>query len=415
MGGPGPRNRTGTVPVLDGLRVISALVVLFHHTGTLDEDLWDPKALRRETRALQAHNLGSDGLFPHLIGVGPGRVAVEVFLLIAGFVAAHGLFHRIGVECNDVDSFAQRIGHAVYKTQGSLMKRFWRLALPLIPVQLLHFVLWGERLAYGPYLSFPSEEVVYKSYEVGIAGIWSSALSGSLWIMEPLFFAPFVALAMQVTVVGRAPRTRGLWYLMCCLYFSGNFQEPTISPYISVSIGVALADLYNHVHEQEIWLKLRVFLLVVSLIFVGITWYPGSSYGAPYSRIATASGIVFWSLYAPKIFQLPLDNCIMKFCSKFAYQLYIWHLLIMCIFSVNVQPTSSKFALYVGGFAACFATSVVAYYLFEYPSNRFGVWFSKVVLGDKEGSTKPEKVIAGQDEEKACSYVSDPVRVAVGA
>lgn len=149
MGEPGPRKRTGSVPVLDGLRVISVLVVLFHHTGTLDEDLWDPKALRlhRDTRVLQAaHNLGSDGLFPHFIGVGPGRVAVEVFLLIAGFVAAHGLFHRIGVEW-DVETFAQRLGHAVYKTQGSLMKRFWRLALPLIPVQVITALCTLERKA----------------------------------------------------------------------------------------------------------------------------------------------------------------------------------------------------------------------------------------------------------------------------
>ena len=50
-----------------------------------------------------------------------------------------------------------------------------------------------------------------------------------------------------------------------------------------------------------------------------------------------------------------------------------------------------------GGFVACFATSVVAYYLFEDPSNLFGVWFSKVVLGDKDRTTKPyEQVIAVQ-------------------
>ena len=119
-----------------------------------------------------------------LTGTGPGKVSVQIFLVLAGFVAAHGAFVRI-VESkqaeasgpsaapreNDVEILFKRYNE-------SLLKRFWRLGLPLIPVQLIGVILWANELTYGPYFSVVAEEKVREAFSVGIPAIWSPVLSG---------------------------------------------------------------------------------------------------------------------------------------------------------------------------------------------------------------------------------------------
>merc|ERR1712166_576023 len=46
-------NNESSVGVLNGLRLLSAVVVVFHHIGALDNSLWDQEALQKNQRRVR--------------------------------------------------------------------------------------------------------------------------------------------------------------------------------------------------------------------------------------------------------------------------------------------------------------------------------------------------------------------------
>mmetsp|Transcript_29311 Transcript_29311/g.47056 ORF Transcript_29311/g.47056 Transcript_29311/m.47056 type:complete len:445 (-) Transcript_29311:112-1446(-) len=395
------------IGVLGGLRVVSSIVVLFHHIGSLDEDLWDPEVLRAK-RGSNRHLAGGgttpsdENLFYYIIGIGPGHLAVEVFLLLAGFVSAYDVWWRIGKAVTKTSPWDTDIyGPALLsRYQKNLLRRFWRLALPLIPVQFTHFMLWKYNLAYGPWLSFPSKETVVSSFEKGVPSIWSSELSGSLWILEALFIAPFVSAALQLPVLNLGPRARFIWYFMCLVYFSGNFaDDSTISSNTSVVFGIILADLYHHIDVHRISFKNMLLQFLIASACLAFPWYPPPMYAARYSMIISSAACVFIALFCPFIWiRFLLDNKIMSIAARFSYELYIWHLVILSLFAVTVAPHVSKIVLYITGFTSCFVVAIVAYYLIEVPSNMFGdrivAWFMSQQLSSHSTDNSTESTVS---------------------
>ncbi|GBG29241.1 Hypothetical Protein FCC1311_054632 [Hondaea fermentalgiana] len=392
-----PRN----VGVLNGARAVSAVIVLFHHIGALDEDLWDARYLKRQREARGHIPIGSgrrmlgsqqqsalDGqgnpiaeFFLHLIGFGPGHLAVEVFLILAGFVAAHEVWYRLARDnenLNEDERFARASSALVRRYQRAFLSRFWRLGLPLLAVHGVHLMLWSQRLAYGPYLSFPRSEDVLKPYRIGMRAIWSSSLSGSLWILETLFLAPFVALAAQLPVMGARGRARLAWYALVITYLSGNPRDrESYSYFTGVVAGAALADLYNNVALRD---RIRLVSLPIASVLVSLPWWPGPMYGQHFCLTLSAVGFVYFILYAPRAMQRILDNRLMERAAPYSYQLYIWHLLVFSFFAVNVQPYVPKLMLYIGGFVVSFLVAVPAYHLLEIPSAKAGALFSQWML-----------------------------------
>jgi len=392
--------------VLEGARVLSAFVVLFHHIGALDRDLWDPEALASasgvnrtdDNRLLQTAARANGNLIWHIFGIGPGHLAVEVFLVIAGFVAAFGVWSRIGESSSKQDyesrgEYEQRIGFALLKRfQKSLLLRFWRLGPPLIPVQILHFALWKNKLAYGPYLTFPASEEVRDAYDIGIRALWAFQLSGSLWIIETLFFAPFVVLALILPIQTLSTAPRWGWYLSAIVYFSGNLVERrTYSYNTGIVMGAALADLFYHhakSFRDDLSSPWKAVIFSMAAVCVSFPWWRHGMYGHHYSMVVSAAAFVFLALFAPPVVQKVLNNKVVKFYSPFSYQLYIWHVLILSIFAVNVQPIASKGVLYIFGFGTCLIWAPIAYLIFELPSVSFGNLVVQAMLGNRKSQRK---------------------------
>mmetsp|Transcript_2501 Transcript_2501/g.5747 ORF Transcript_2501/g.5747 Transcript_2501/m.5747 type:complete len:459 (-) Transcript_2501:1729-3105(-) len=402
-------SRPRLVGVLNGARVVSAIIVVFHHIGALDEDLWDPNLLasqqaalglrstrnRRLQTSLDTGGSGFAEFFFYIISFGPGHLAVEVFLALAGFVAAHDVWCQLRSRVEREDASEKpgeqddpsQIGKVLFtRYQKALLGRFWRLALPLVPVQVMHLVLWSQFLAYGPYLSFSSHDRVMGGYKVGLRGIWSSSLSGSLWILEALFLAPFVALAIQLPVQSAPPRGRAVWYLLVVLYLCGSFVDVNNYSYFTgVVLGVALADVYNN---YEFANPLRAALLLVACTMVSMPWWPGQFYGQYICLTVSATGFLFFILYAPRFLQRLLDNYLMEKLAPYSYQLYIWHVLVFSIYAVNAQPYAPKAVLYIFGFLSAFCLAVPAYHFIEIPSARFGKSFARWILDSSRNNSR---------------------------
>eukprot|EP00977_Amphora_coffeiformis_P011655 scaffold2804_cov181-Amphora_coffeaeformis.AAC.23 len=409
---PAAEERIG---IIDGLRFISALVVLVSHIGALDPDLSLPDTRRQLLDAESAKEVAKHSCLEL------GGDHVLIFLVIAGFCAASRLWKPLleARTSRRSDVSIDFMRHC----QCSLIKRFFRLGLPLVPVHITHIWLARHRLAEGPYHRFPSDDKILKAYSVGVRALWSSALSGQLWILEELFLAPFIALALQLPVVTARPRSRIIWYLMCMAYLAGNVRdEDTVSLYCGTLFGVILADMYHHNLCYNLTWTRRFFHAMLGLLVVGLPWY----WNHTASFLASSAAIVYLVVFiAPKRLQYLLDNPVVQHCVRYAYELYIWHILVFSIFSVNVRPKiNSQILYYVAGFSSCMVVSILTFYLFEVPSFLLARSLAGFLLdlkrnGDKndtsdgESSSVPSSSTdfeeSTNDEEKAIPTVWDGI------
>ena len=109
---------------------------------------------------------------------------------------------------------------------------------------------------------------------VGIQALWSSDLSGQLWILEELFESPFIALVLQLPVVTARPRSRIIWYLMCMAYLAGNvYEEVTVSLHCGTLFGVILADMYHHDLCHNLTWARRFIHAILGLLVVGLQYH----------------------------------------------------------------------------------------------------------------------------------------------
>jgi peptidoglycan/LPS O-acetylase OafA/YrhL len=89
--------------LVDGLKVIASQLIVWHHLSAYGplSDAWDVAA-----------TLSSDWFFDY------GRMAVQVFLVVGGFLAARALTHQLPLKASDAASL--------------VVRRYFRLALPLV-------------------------------------------------------------------------------------------------------------------------------------------------------------------------------------------------------------------------------------------------------------------------------------------
>lgn len=177
-----------------------ALAVLVSHIGALDPNLNLPDTHLQLFHEESIRETGKHGCLEL------GGDHVLIFLVIADFCAVAALWTPY-LEAWTDESSALGIG-ILRRCQSSLIKRFYRLGLPFVPVYVTQIWLASHRLAEAASHSFPSDDTIKEAYTVGIQALWSPALSGQLWIFEDLFLAPFVALALQLPVLTVLPRSR---------------------------------------------------------------------------------------------------------------------------------------------------------------------------------------------------------------
>lgn len=152
--------------LVDGLKVIASQLIVLHHLSTYGplSDVWDVAATP-----------SSDWFFEY------GRMAVQVFLVVGGFLAAMGLTYQLPLKASDAASL--------------VVRRYFRLALPLvaalaiaIPSSILarHWATfqffpaaptWGQLLSHLLLIQTITQD---KSLS---AGVWYVAIDFQLYIL----------------------------------------------------------------------------------------------------------------------------------------------------------------------------------------------------------------------------------------
>lgn len=143
--------------LIDGLKVIASQLIVWHHLSTYGplSDVWDAAATQ-----------SSDWFFEY------GRMAVQVFLVVGGFLAAMGLAHQLPLKASDAASL--------------VVRRYFRLALPLVAA--LAIAIPSSMLArhWATFQFFPA------------APTWGQLLSHMLLIQ---------------TITGDKSLSAGVWYV----------------------------------------------------------------------------------------------------------------------------------------------------------------------------------------------------------
>lgn len=362
---PGP-----CVGCLDGVRVIAAFTVVAHHFGALDVNFQTSANIQdlqfADGRSSSIMNRGLEGVqvpwvIAYIAGVGPGHIAVESFLTVAGFVAAYGTWQKGG----SADTYEKR-----------LFKRYFRIAIPLLPVHLVNGLLFHFSLTHGNYAQLPSRENVAASYAAGLFRfVYASDLNGALWVVEAFFLAPFVAAGVQIPVLRLAAKYRGIWYAGCLVYCLGNVVNvETISQQLSVVVGVVLADLYFHNWRAIVSKKFLSAASLCALISVLALLMASPYLPRPFYGQGILIRLSSWAFVCTALFvrwtQCIFSNCLMRRMSKYTYEVYIWHLLVFHFFAHTVVPKfsgSSLFGIYALAVLLVIPVSVMAYHIVEKP------------------------------------------------
>ena len=388
-------NNESSVGVLNGLRLLSAVVVVFHHIGALDNSLWDQEALQKNQRRVRnrikdylpkkerqndRRFLFERPIILDLMPKMPGRVALATFIIIAGFVAAHGVHTRIKSMRNSTNptsstknmSALEITAVALMKRySNSLLHRYLRLALPVLPAVVLYQIFFQLAWIPGPYNtvfanSTHREYYILSAWAEGpIRGIFSSQLNGAFWIMPILFSAPFLSLSIQVPAFSLTPCGRAVWYCCILLYFGGSFNTKTTDNNIMVVLGVVLADIYHC--EWKKWSRLKFLAFYCACLFAFlIPWFPEPIYSAHITETIGGAGTFALIVFCPlQRLKSIFDNRCCKYFQGSAFYIYIWHLLIYGVCLINVEPHVSKPVLYSVGCSAAILLPVFLWWVMD--------------------------------------------------
>uniref|UniRef100_A0A0G4HMI5 Acyltransferase 3 domain-containing protein n=1 Tax=Chromera velia CCMP2878 TaxID=1169474 RepID=A0A0G4HMI5_9ALVE len=340
---------------LDGLRVISALVVAFHHIQSVDYSLSDLKAPSDATAFLQDGEkpfVAPSGMFLWLLASNPG---VYCFLIISGAVLSYPAWQG---KTKSVDHY-DRV----------LFKRYFRLALPLVPAHVVHLLLWHYGLAKGSWGVAPSALSVERGFDKGLLGVFCSHLNGALWILEVFFWAPFVALPVQLVALKVNALGRALWYTACLLFFAGNFhQSSTVSFNLCIVVGVAVSDLWSHrqIVERE-HKKTLTCVLWAAALCVPLPWLPSPLYRDSLSQMVCSCACVLLVLFVTPFRQIMEAKPLVAL-APYSFALYVWHLPILHTFGTSVTPHfqgGARVAVYGLAYVVCFLVAFCVHWTIE--------------------------------------------------
>eukprot|EP00924_Labyrinthula_sp_SR-Ha-C_P004563 snap_masked-scaffold_1-processed-gene-4.37-mRNA-1 protein AED:1.00 eAED:1.00 QI:0/0/0/0/1/1/2/0/396 len=372
------KNERSLSQVLRLLRAVCAIIVVLHHLPALNPWLvTSDKAFlgklvksrefmfREPTGAMKkavqrpfhgappnSHEISmNEDWFSYLLlaGVGPGKIAVEVFLVLSGFLFALNF-----------GKYDERQSHeAIF----ACVYRVPRLLISLGPLQVTNFLLYWNGYTYGNFNSFPNSQLIVNSYLTGVQGLWASELNGALWILPWFLLSPVFILVLH-----------NLWneLLPTKTTFVGNFKdEGTISYFLSIFLGFLLCKFQNS--------KISQVHVILLMVVVSSPWFP-MFYASRYTRIMCGTSLVALSLYFKQnyIIWRVASSKLVKFIAEISYQLYLWHLVVFNTFGASIYPSivRSKNGLLIllyntSAFVVALFISTLAHYYIEVPSGKF--------------------------------------------
>lgn len=245
-----PLVRVRRFAFLDGLRAFGAQVIVWHHLtfyGPLSDIAYP--------------------LMPTLIDVlfRYGAMAVQVFLVIGGFVAAHGLTHNVPTTPEGLI--------------GQIAKRYWRLAWPYLAV--LGIAVIANSLASG-WMTAESLASLHLETQLGIPDYSvRTGLAAPPTVLQVVAHAFFLQ-----TLLGYESLSAGIWYLAI------DFQLSLFS-LVSVSLVHLIAARCGRERKGISW-SFAVFFPLAGLALFrwnrdpGHDFWCGYYFGSYFLGMATA-------------------------------------------------------------------------------------------------------------------------------
>lgn len=224
---------------IDGLKGVSALIVLWHHLYKSFEPVIDADLYLYKWPLCEFAN---------------GGMAVSVFILLSAMTMTF--------ICQDSD-----------KWQGVMLKRYFRLMLPIAPIIAIYLILWYTGSLYNLVLaetidndwliSQPptSVKTIFKVFLNTPFGDGSGWL-GILWMLNYIFITPFVIVLLQVAMRNLTQKKQ-LIVLGVCIFLA-LINDPYL---INIFYGYFLAKFVKPVEStKKSWLVLLGFAAIYTIL-----------------------------------------------------------------------------------------------------------------------------------------------------
>ncbi|MEY1662598.1 acyltransferase family protein [Isoalcanivorax beigongshangi] len=280
---------TDHMPSLDGLRALSALLIVLYHAK-----------------------------MPYFSG---GYLAVDIFFVLSGFLITRLLLGE-----------SVRTGRIDYR---AFMVRRIRRLLPALWMMLLVYVLVsGFLFTYSPWRHHLRDALWSAIYGVNYATVWGDKVAtlGHMWslavemqfyLVWPLLFMGLrtLPLAMQQLAVLLLYISATLWRAWLADYSDDiwGFYVRTDAHCSGLLLGAFLALWERRIPEVIGWLG--VLLLAFAMTFFSTQWLPAAQYGFTLAELGAALII----LSQPRW----LSGAAWTWLAGMSYGLYLWHYPVM--------------------------------------------------------------------------------------
>ncbi len=214
-------------PLIDGLKVLASQLIVFHHLATYGplSDVWDAAALQ-----------SSDWLFDY------GKMAVQVFLVIGGFLAARGLDSAGGLSL-------QLAGHLV-------RQRYLRLVLPLLAALLIAIPSAWLARSLASYQFFPAaptwgQWLAHAFLLHNVLGVES--LSAGVWYVAIDLHAYMLVVGLFL-FCGRWVRVGVLLVMLASLFYFNRDAGFDVGPlYFFGAYGMGMVAYWASQSRRMLW------------------------------------------------------------------------------------------------------------------------------------------------------------------
>lgn len=323
-----PLEKSGTrLAYLEGIRGIAAFVVLITHFKNIVAI--DLEARTQLFFAGLVHNdFLARCLNTLIVFVLDGKLAVFIFWFMSGYVISIRLFGPGGMDY----------------LKAAALKRYFRLAIPVLASVLFAYILMKAHLMYNVQLAdrsgpeFHTMKGVF-NFEPGLAEAFKNALFDSffqfhyrgsynpiLWTMSPELYGSFICFGLFWIFRTRPGRYLVFIGMMIAALWSGLFWMVTFL------LGYMLSDIAHSENPfrervEAIFGKLfsnsvLIFFWALVLIIINgifLTYYAG------YAKVLVSTGLVTLVMYSDGLKHF-FSRGLLRWLGKISFSLYLVHL-----------------------------------------------------------------------------------------
>lgn len=312
---------------LDGLKGIACLLIFVHHFCLA----FYPSI--HYGNSVISHFNGIDTALADspLSVILNGNFLVAIFCVISGILIS-----------NQVMSIADKT-----KLSDVIVKRYFRLMLPLFPIGILVYVMLRFEIftnidaatyTQSPWLmQYYNNKIGFiQTLKLIFIDTWfygSDILSNAFWMLSQLFYGTFLSIVLSI-ITWKSNKNTWLIYVVIAFFFLGK-QDLSLA----FILGTLLSWLYKN--KSKIFNKyLGCILLTVGLLLGG---YPSGIIPNNIYKFLNGESYLFWhiigsfltiyGIWSCSIFKKILSMRIFKLLGKISYSVYLIHIPIL--FSVS--------------------------------------------------------------------------------